>query len=166
MRITEKTKYFEIDAIVKLLSDEEKAKIKTAAEEKFGKMYDLEFSQFWDCAHGRFEHLGDLKDPTVLQVFWIMRFQDFVKEFTEALNKLSLKLTSDEQAASQGLLKVSFFEGVLVFTQQWFGLKSYKEAEKITLGEILIAKRAQYNRDLFHRKLTNIQINKAKNKRK
>ena len=87
-----------------------------------------------------------------------------MEEFTKALKGLTLAPTADEKKASDGLLEVTWGEGVLVFLQQWFGLKSYKEAEKITVGELLIAKRAQYNQDLFRRKLANIQTAKLRKK--
>ena len=87
-----------------------------------------------------------------------------MEEITQALKGLTLSPTADESKAGQGLLQVTWGEGILVFLQQWFGLKSYKEAEKITMGELLIAKRAQYNQDLFRRRLAQIQTAKFKKK--
>lgn len=157
MRITERTLYATIQPIEKYFADSMNDKIMRAAEGKFGCMYDLEFATFWACAGGDFSNLGDMRNPTVLQVYWVKRFNNFVEEFTQALKVLTLSPTADESRAGQGLLKVTWGEGILVFLQQWFGLKSYKEAEKITIGELLIAKRAQYNQDLFRRSLAQIQ---------
>ena len=160
MRITERTLYATIDPIEKYFRPKMAEDIMRAAEGKFGGMYDLEFATFWACAGGDFSRLGDMRNPTVLQVYWVKRFNKFVEEITQALKGLTLTPTDEERKASEGLLKVTWGEGILVFLQQWFGLKSYKEAEKITIGELLIAKRAQYNQDLFRRKLSKIQMSK------
>lgn len=164
MRITERTLYATIQPIEKYLQDSMTSELMRAAEAKFGAMYDLEFATFWACAGGDFSNLGDMRNPTVLQVYWVKRFNKFVEEFTKALKGLTLSPTADESKAGQGLLQVTWGEGILVFLQQWFGLKSYKEAEKITIGELLIAKRAQYNQDLFRRRLAQIQTAKFKKK--
>lgn len=157
MLITENTKYAELEPVEKYLKEKDAEKIKELAERCLGSMYDLEFATFWACCGGDFSHLGSMEDATVLQVYWVRRFGDFVKEFTQALNALRMPQTSDEKQASNGLLEVTFAEAMLVFMQQWFGLKSYKEAERITLGELLIAKRASYNDAKYKRQLANIQ---------
>lgn len=164
MRITERTLYATIQPIEKYFRAEMTEEIMRAAEAKFGGMYDLEFATFWACTEGDFSHLGNMRNPTVLQTYWIKRFNKFVEEFAKTLKNLTLPPTADESKAGQGLLQVKWGEGILVFLQQWFGLKSYKEAEKITMGELLIAKRAQYNQDLFRRRLAQIQTAKFKKK--
>lgn len=166
MLITEKTKYREFYAFEKYLKEHEAEKIKAAAEKALGSMYDLTFGQFYSCVQEDFSHLGSLSDPTVYQIYWIKRFGDFVKTFTDTLKKMQVPQTEDERNASQGLLKVEWSEGILCFCQQWFGLKNYREAEQITMGEILIAKRAQYNRDLFNRNMARIQKIKSNQKRR
>lgn len=164
MRITDRTLYANIKPVEKYFRENMESEIMRAAEGKFGGMYDLEFATFWACAGGDFSNLGDMRNPTVLQVYWVKRFNKFVEEITQALKGLTLNPTADESKAGQGLLQVTWGESILIFLQQFFGLKSYKEAEKITIGELLIAKRAQYNKDLFQRKLANIQLDKLRKK--
>lgn len=135
-----------------------------AAEQVFGSMYDLTFAEFWACSNGDFSILGDISNPTVFQVYWQKRFEQFVKEFAEALKRLTIAQTPEEAQASQGLVKVTWDEGILTFLQQWFGLHNYKEAEQITIGEILIAKRAAYNREKFQRQMSKIQMSKLNKK--
>lgn len=165
MRIDKNTKYREFEQIEKYVPDSQKRAITNAAESLYGCMYDLEFGEFWNVANGDLSRLGSLEDPTVFQTYWLKRFEDFTKEFAETLNKLSIKQTTEEKRAAEGCLKVSWGESVLVFLQKFFGLKSFKEAEKITLGEILIAKRAQYNDDLFARRISQIQMQKLNRKK-
>lgn len=165
MRIDKNTKYREFEPIEKYVPDSQKRAITNAAESLYGCMYDLEFGEFWNVANGDLSRLGNLENPTVFQRYWLKRFEEFTKEFAETLNKLSVKQTSEEKRAAEGCLKVSWGESVLVFLQKFFSLKSFKEAEKITLGEILIAKRAQYNDDLFARRISQIQMQKLNRKK-
>lgn len=165
MRITDKTQYQTLAPVEKYLTPKAVQELKQAAEKRFGSMYDLTFAQFHTCANGNAsEILGDVQQPTVLQVYWKKRFDEFVEEFAQQLKKLTLPQTPEEMQAAQGLLKMDWAEGLLVFLQSYFKTSSFKEAEKITIGEILIAKRAQYNQDLFRRKLAAIQTAKLKKK--
>lgn len=167
MLITEKTKYVDILAVEKHFKDKSIEELKAAAIKHFGSFYDLTFEAFHECANGEYTKIvGDLSDPTVLQVYWVKAFSDFVKEFVEQLGKLHIQPTADEKKAASNLLQVNWDEGMLVFIRNYFGLKSFKDAEKITIGEILIAKRAQYNDDLFRRRLNNIQVQKMKIKKR
>lgn len=166
MRITDRTKYANIAVAEKYFTPATVAKLKHAAEEKFGSMYDLSFSQFYACANGDFSCvLGELENPTVFQVYWGKRFNEFVEEFVGALKKLEIKPTAEEVEASAVLLKTDWGEGMLVFLQSFFGLHSFKDAESITIGEILIAKRAQYNREKYQRELNKRQLQKFKSKK-
>lgn len=165
MLITEKTKYEEFQAVERYVSKSSVQRIYEAAEQKFGNMYNLEFGSFWECANGNYsEVLGDISEPTVLQVYWKKRFEKFIEEFAAQLKSMILPQTSEEIQASEGLLKIGWDEGMLVFVREFFGLHSFKEAERITIGEILIAKRAAYNRDKFQRKLSKIQTEKLRKK--
>lgn len=165
MRITDETKYVEFETAEKYVKPEAVQKIFEGAEEKFGKMYDLEFGTFWQCSNDNFaEVLGDMNEPTVLQVYWKKRFEKFVEEFAGALKAMTLTQTAEEIQAADGLLKVSWDEAILVFVRDYFGLHSFKDAERITMGEILIAKRAVYNREKFQRKLAKIQTAKLHKK--
>ena len=89
---------------------------------------------------------------------------DFVDEFAKAMKRLQIKQTTDEIKASEGLIEVSWGEAILDFLQSKFNLHSYREAEKITIGELLIAKRAAYNAETYRRKLSQIQTAKFRKK--
>lgn len=165
MRINERTKYKEFQKVEKYLTKQSVQRIKDAAEKKYGGMYDMPFERFYSCANGDFSHLYINNEPTVLQVYWQKRFEEFVKEFAQALQKLTLPATDDERVASQDLLKLEWGEAILVFVQNYFGCRSFKEAEQITIGEILIAKRAQYNKDKYMRQLGQVQARKMQHKK-
>lgn len=165
MLITQETKYKEVADAEKYFTPQGVEELKKAAEDVYGSMYDLTFSTFHACANGDFSGIfADVKDPTVLQVYWCKRFADFVQEFAEALQKMQAPQTPDEKKAAKGLLKTDWAEGLLVFLQGFFGLRSFKEAENITVGEILIAKRARFNEDMYRRNLSKIQMQKIPTK--
>lgn len=166
MQVTDDTIYREFEAVERFVTDSSAKLLTDKAEEKFGQMYDLEFRQFWACSTGNFsEVLGDMSEPTVLQVYWAKRFGKFVEEFTDTLKRLTIAQTQEERQASSGLLQVNWDEAILVFVREYFNLHSFREAERITMGEILIAKRAAYNRDKFHRRLSDIQTAKLHRKK-
>ena len=165
MLITSETKYSEIVEAEKYFTAQSVEKLKKAAEETYGSMYDLTFSTFHACTNGDFSHIiKDAKDPTVLQIYWCKRFADFVKEFAEALKNMQTQQTPDEKKAAKGLLQTDWAENMLVFLQDFFGLRSFKEAENITVGEILIAKRARFNEDTYRRNIARIQTQKITKK--
>lgn len=166
MQITDRTIYREFEAVERFVSDNSAKLLTEKAEDKFGRMYDLEFRQFWACSTGDFSGvLGDMSEPTVLQVYWAKRFGKFVEEFTDVLKRLTIAQTPEEKQASNGLLHVNWDEAILVFVREYFGLHSFREAERITMGEILIAKRAAYNSDKFRRRLSDIQTAKLHRKK-
>lgn len=165
MQITEATKYAEFEPVEKYATKKTVQGLFESAEEKFGKMYDLEFGTFWQCSNDNFEEvLGNMSEPTVLQVYWKKRFEKFVEEFAATLKAMTLTQTAEEIQAAEGLLKISWDEAILVFVRDYFGLHSFKDAERITMGEILIAKRVTYNREKFQRKLAKIQTAKLHKK--
>lgn len=165
MLITSQTKYSEIADADKYITAQSAEELKRAAEANYVGMYDLTFADFHACANGDFSDvLGDMTDPTVLQVFWCKRFSEFVQEFAEALKQTQTQQTAEEKQATKGLLKTDWAEGLLVFLQDYFGLRSFKEAEAITTGEILIAKRARFNEDMYRRNLARIQTQKITKK--
>ena len=77
---------------------------------------------------------------------------------------MHLPQTPEEKRAENGLLKTDWAESMLVFLQNFFGLRSFREAENITVGEILIAKRARFNEDMYRRNLARIQTQKITKK--
>lgn len=166
MKVNETTRYADFAGVEKYLKPKAVEELKKAAERAYGQMYELTFARFLDCTNGDFGGvLGNLDDPTVLQIYWCKRFNDFAKEFAETLKNMQVPLTADEQQAGAGLPKQTFAEGMLVFIRGYFNLPSFKAAEQITMGEIVIAKRDTYINSLYTRKLHNIQLKKAKQRK-
>ena len=83
-------------------------------------------------------------------------FTAFTAELQTIFEKLTLKPSFDAQRNMAGVLPMTFSESIIVFVQDFFGLKSYSEAEKITLADVVLAKKVHYNRSIY-------QINAMKN---
>lgn len=166
MIVTETTKYKDFTAAEKYLTEEAVADLKKAAERAYVGMYELTFGQFLQISGGDFAAvLGDMSDPTVLQVYWAKRFADFQKEYGEALKNTQVPMTAEQKRASDGLPKTTFAECMLTFGRSYFGLHNFREAEKLTLGDLIIARRDAYNSAMFERRLQRIQMEKYRKKK-
>lgn len=166
MTITETTKYAEFEPSEKYLQDAAVDDLKKASERAYVGMYELTFGQFLRISGGDFsEVLGDMSEPTVLQVYWAKRFQDFQKEFGDVLKATQVQPTPEQTRASAGLPKQTFAETMLTFGRSYFGLHSFREAENLTLGDLIIARRDSYINALYERRLQRIQMDKYKTKK-
>lgn len=163
MKITKKTRYAEIEDRVKYFDDESIKYLKSAAEAEYVRMYDLTFAQFLMACEGyTADIIGDATDKTVLQAFWLMRFEDFKKEFEKTLKNTNVPPKKEEELAAKDLPPQTFAESILIFTRHYFGLHSFREAEQITIGEIIIARKDAYNTAMYNRRLQAIQMNNLK----
>lgn len=167
MRITNKTKYTDFEPVEKYIDEETTASLKKAAERAYKSMYELTFAQFLQACSGYFDGvIGKAQNPTVLQVYWRKRFAEFQVEFNNTLKATNVPLTPKQQRASEGLPKQTFAESMLVFIRQYFGLHSFKEAEQITMGEIIIARKDAYRSAMFERKMAAIEMNEIKTRKR
>lgn len=89
-------------------------------------------------------------------------FEYFIEEFLSILDKLNIKETSKERQASVGLPIFQKNEGMLVFTRNYFGLKSFSEAENVTLADFYLAKKDTFARQTFERNMQTIMSRNRK----
>ena len=153
-----------LEEVDKYLKAEYKKAIAEVAEHTYGSFNGLTLGQWIDCSEGRFERVvGEIRG-TWLQVYWLRSFVEEAKRFPETLANLSPKMDADEQRAASNLLQTTLVESVMVFARSYFGLPSFKATEGLTIGEVLIAKKAAYNESIFQRRYSKIQLEKAKRK--
>lgn len=81
----------------------------------------------------------------------------FTENFIEILKIYTLTQTADEIRAARGVPSYNENEGMLVFVRQYFGLRSFSEAEKVTLADFLLAKKDSYINATFQRNLLDVQ---------
>ena len=164
MTITDKTLYEDFAPLEKVLTDGSVRELKASAERNYGNCYELTIDQFFGIANGDLSLLGDMQQPTVLQVYWQKRFAEFCTELTKACERLSIK-EPNEAKISSGCVEMTALEGMLIFTREYFGLPSFFEAGKRTMGEYLTARKDKYNAARRQKNFEQIQREKLKTKR-
>lgn len=163
MEITETTLYTEFAPYEAYVSKEDMAKIDKAALDMYGNFTDMTIEKFAELTQLTPEKAMKEYD-TVFKVRWLIQFKDFVEQFSKTISNFSLKPTPMEASASSVCFEVTMLESMLVFSRDYFGLKSFSEAAKTTLGDYLIARKADYNNKAFERRFSELQMQKVKQK--
>lgn len=150
--------------VLPFLTDESRQKLLAKAEER-KPMYEMTLAEFFACCAGDFSCvIADEKHPTTGELLWIERFKVFLEEIAKVLNALVMPLTPEQKKAAEACLPVEWQEGMLVFVRKYFGLRSFAEAERVTIADYLLAKKDEYNTAIFER--TYREIEKQKMRRK
>ena len=169
MKIDRDTPYASVSAALEYLTEESDKALMTKAAEVYGTLEEMNVEQFSDLIANhldRFLGEGWEDNPTALQVWWVKYMKGAVERYIKTLENLSIPETAEEKRAADGLPSVSIIEGLLVFAQSFFGLRSFRAASHTTLGDIIIAKKAEYRRGMMQRKLDAIQAEKFKPRKK
>lgn len=109
----------------------------------------------------------DNKDITVYE--YAAKFKHLKQEIDRIikyLNSLSVKQTPEEISAAKGVAFPKFEENMLVYCQQKFFLKSFKEAEEISLSEFILHKKTDLANQNYERNMRMINEKKQKSKSK
>lgn len=125
--------------------------------------YTLTLAEFIACCAGDFSCVvQDAEHPTTGEVLWCENFVAFVEELGKVFQRLVVPQTPEQKQAAKGCLSVEWQEGMLIFVRKYFGLHNFTQAEQITIGDFLIAKKDDYNTTIFNRNLHKIQTQKMK----
>lgn len=165
MRVTSKTKYRKFLPYEGLLTTESETALKQQAERVYKPCHTLTINEFFGVINGDYSVLGDMSDPSVLQVYWLKRFAEYVEIFADACKRTKIEPTPEQKQAAQGCLEMSPAEGMLVFARSYFGLHSLREAGDITINEYIMARKDTYNNALVRRNLEKIQLRKLNSKK-
>lgn len=159
MKVTNDTLFATFQPIIKCLKSGEVEKIKQAAPVAVigaGGYYDLTIAQ-WNAitAHNDLSCISEkMTDPlrcSVYEYYCAMGLADFIKSYCDALKNLTLSPDAKEQAAQRQCKQMTPTEGLLIFARKYFGLHSFRDAEQVTLGELLLAKKDAYNEAAFQK---------------
>lgn len=167
MIITESTTYEEAAAFIELMSEDQKAILNQRAVELFGDPWGMKIGEIL----GMIEKQADSfpfnihsADITLLQYLWMQQLDDFFNRLSKILERFKVAETQEQKQASQGSLKMSFREGVLVFLRSYFGLHTFDEALELPLADFLLAKKDEYNKTIFNINYARISARKSKTK--
>ena len=165
MQVTSKTKYRDFAVYEQFLIKESVAELKACAEKSIRFCHTLTLDEFFGLLDGNYELLGDLKDPSVFQVYWMMRFKDFVEEVTQSCEALTIKDPSSE-GLEAGCVQMTSRENVMVFVRNYFGLPSFSQAGERTIGEYILARKDTFNKWRVRKNSEDKQLKELKKKKK
>lgn len=165
MKITDKTLFAEIDGLLNCISEDKFRELKQKAPlfvvpQSF---YGLTIAQFNAGCKGdvtSFIPRYGTRKMTAFDYFTRLAFIEFVDTFIKQTEQYKVPQDSKEQQAMAACVNVSGLEAMLVFARSYFQLASFEQAERITLGEFLIARRDAYNTAIYQRKY--MQLNSKK----
>lgn len=152
------------------IGDEQRKKLYERAQDFLQLHYgELRIADFFGCIHCDFSAIGvdgsTWNNATQAQYIWAMGFADYLDGFGKMLERLTPTTTPEQRQAQSACLSVEFEESVLVFCRDYFGLRSFRAAEELTVNEYLIAKKDTYNKVTFERKMNDIYKLKQKAKK-
>ena len=149
MDLTKDTPLTDLLAVLPFATEASMAGARRAAEQavKPGGFYETTIAELAAVIGGDGSMFGDPSTATAYLAS--QRFAEVVGDFIKALERLDPPLSARAMAAQSGTMKMETVEGLLVFARSYFGLPSFRAAEGITLGEILLAKKDCYNKAVF-----------------
>lgn len=129
----------------------------TDASQKYLNRYFWEMSirDFLDAQSGKRAWFDVSRIPTLAEYILLSRFSSFCDTFTQAVENYTIsdrELRKEEIKASRWCKKMSIAESMQVFMQRYFGMRSFDDALDFTLGDYILAKKADYNAKIFERK--------------
>ena len=74
-----------------------------------------------------------------------------LKKVEDFIKNTEIKLTSIENFCSSGQLQYSSEEAILITLKDFYNLHSLEEAQKLTLYEYLIARKYNYNKNIYEK---------------
>ena len=144
MRISEDTRLADVCALLPYLRDGEEGRLCKAAEARKvpAGWWSVTIGEFVKMSSGDFSPYGVTLDDNakVLDYYFIKAFAGFVEEFTRVAGNLTPK------GGIPLAYPMTMAEGLLVFARRYFGCRSFLDAERLTLGDWLMAKKDDYNR--------------------
>ena len=107
------------------------------------------------------------KDITVYEyAARLKHLKSEIERIIKYLNSLSVEQTPEEKSATKGVLFPRFEENMLVYCQQKFFCKSFRETEEILLSDFILHKKYDLANVKYERNLRMIRDRKEKQKAK
>lgn len=144
------------------MAEESKQELIAASQSVYGDYWALPIEDFVAVSQGDVSRLGDMGDPTVLQVYWLKGLREFVKVFEKTLQRMNVPKDAQETAAESATIRVSMAEGMLVFVREYFGLHSFEDAGKKSLLDYVMARRDRFNAYMYNKRLSELRAQQHK----
>lgn len=130
---------------------------RAAVVDRFGEagFYGMTVGQFTDVLTGNNRPLLDSGGRTLFDVLRVEEFSKFIDVLSEKLNAMKMPKTAETVRLSSGIMPSDFTESIYVFCRSYFGLKSYKDADRLMLSEYMLARKDDFNHTVVDRNITN-----------
>ena len=153
MKLDPTDKYVNHIILLTNMDEESRKRLVEDAEKVYGSPWGLKLKDFFALVQNDLSYLG-LDDKTAIagtvrQYVWLTEFRDVSEQVVAILNKYKVPMSDMAKKASEMCLKMDFMESTLVFVRNYFGLKSFEEAENTTLSDFIVAKKDNYNSGMF-----------------
>lgn len=142
------------------LSTEQQRALMQAGRRRYahgGDWWQMTAGEFLSMCRGEVSDRLKAEADTAFAHFAVLDFGEFVKMLTEMLERLTPPLTAEERQAAKALPKQTTEEVLLIFIRQYFGLKSFAEAESVPMLDFLIAKKDVYAKAKYEREVTRLR---------
>lgn len=144
MKIDAHTQWSEVEAVAPYLSAATLEAAKKAAVRRFAgvsDLFDLKVGQFVNLTQNGEEWLENAPDGSALFHWFCEAVEDWLAELERALAPLKGK---EDRRLEAGCVKMDSGEAVLQFVRAFFNC-TYEEAEAMTMGDYLLARRWAFN---------------------
>lgn len=145
-------------------------RLQADAESVYGSPWSLTLRDFFALSKGDLSFIGLTAETaiqaSVRQYIWMKEFKEVVEQVTAILKRLQMPSNPDQERASSKCLSTNFEESALIFARRYFELHSFSEAENTTLSDYIVARKDDYNNNIFRWAMAEIQKNKLKTRKK
>lgn len=164
MRVDARTRYEgKFQWLEPSLADGERGRLSDAAARSLfgeGGYWSMTVAEFFKVLNGDASVLIRDGGKSVFDVYALKGFDQFVKDFTDAMARLTPARTSQEAMAAASCVKMTFEQSLYVFARAYFGLPSFGMVDDLPLADILLAKTDAYNKAVFDRAMINMASKK------
>ena len=122
----------------------------------------LKVITFCDMCEGDFSAFFK-KETKAFEFLFALAFLDFVSVFIDRLKEFKVAdhlLSQEQKSINASLPELTFYESIFIFGQSFFRLRSFDEAQNLTIFDFLLAKKAAYITELANA-MESYQMRKA-----
>lgn len=152
--VNAKTEYNEEFATLEYYFTEcQKEQITKAAVKEItgGDFYEIKISDFFSMTNGMFANI-DIN--TVFGIYFIKAFPRFLEGFIETIEALAPPVSAKDKLYISGTKTIDFETSVYLFCREYFGLKSFKDVDGLTIGEYIVAKTDAFNKAVIEKNIS------------
>lgn len=169
MKINPSEPYIKYVDILNHCNEETMQAFRKDAERVYGSPWALRIKDFFALSEGDLTYIGiTSKEQTIFasvrQYVWITEFREMAEQITNMLKTFTIPQSAESQRAAVKCIKMGFKEATLIFIRSYFGLKSFGEAENISVADFIVAQKDEYNTAIFKHTMAEIQHAKIKKK--